>query len=427
MEEKKYIDRLYQEKFKDFEASPRKDLWKDIAHRLKEEERRKPLVPIFWTRIAGVAAVLAFILLLGDWLTQPLQNPVVTTDDQVLRPRNQENSEVVSSREINGSEGSISETTPKQEALPESSSRFSHLLSEISSLTTSGIRSLSGNDESNELIIGKTEEKSATTATRSLPEVVLEENLEEEIPASSTAVNRITISTHAAPIYFGNLKSGNFIDPRFDENSSAGEITYAYGINISYELSKKLKIRSGISKVSMSHNTNDIAIHAVLNPRSLEAIDYRDDLGIRIVNGSITWKGAPEPIASAIRSSLNNINEGLLNQKLGFIEVPLEVEYVLLDERFSINLIGGASTLFLDENSVSISSGEIATVLGQANNLNDVSFSTNLGVGFDYMVSEKFKVNLEPMFKYQINTYNAAAGEYQPFFIGVYSGFSYKF
>src|SRR5690606_5899294 len=207
MEEKKYIDRLYQEKFKDFEASPRKDLWKDIAHRLKEEERRKPLAPIFWTRIAGVAAVLAFILLLGDWLTQPLQNPIVTTDDQVLRPRNQENSEVVSSREINGSEGSISETTPKQEALPESSSRFSHLLSEISSLTTSGIRSLSGNDESNELILGKTEDKSATTATRSLPEVVLEENLEEEIPASSTAVNRIAISTHAAPIYFGNLKS----------------------------------------------------------------------------------------------------------------------------------------------------------------------------------------------------------------------------
>src|SRR5690606_34955086 len=136
-----------------------------------------------------------------------------------------------------------------------------------------------------------------------------EENLEEESPVGSTKANRIAISTHAAPIYFGNLKSGNFIDPRFDENSSAGEITYAYGINISYELSKKLKIRSGISKVSMSHNTNDIAIHAVLNPRSLEAIDYRDDLGIRIVNGSITWKGAPEPIASAIRSSLNNINE----------------------------------------------------------------------------------------------------------------------
>ena len=103
------------------------------------------------------------------------------------------------------------------------------------------------------------------------------------------------------------------------------------------------------------------------------------------------------------------------------------MEYALVDDRFSINLIGGASTLFLDENSISISSGEIATVLGQANNLNEVSFSTNVGVGFDYLLSEKFKVNLEPMFKYQINTYNSSSGTYQPFFIGVYSGFSYKF
>lgn len=427
MEEKKYIDRLYQEKFKDFEAAPRKDLWKDIAARIKEEEQKKPLVPVFWTRIAGVAAVLAFILLLGDWLTQPLENPVVNTDDQILRSPDEEKIKVAVAGEEGKAEEGSSEDTEVQKSSAETTSRFRELLSGISTLTSSGIRSFSGEEESSELNIRETEKKTAETEKRSLPEEVLENSLKEEELIGSSSNSKVEISTHAAPIYFGNLKSGNFIDPRFDSNNSAGEITYAYGINISYQISDKLKIRSGISKVAMSHNTNDIAIHAVLNPRSLEAIDYRDDLGVRIVNGSITWKGAPEPIASAIRSNMNNITNGLLNQKIGFIEVPLEVEYALVDNRFSINLIGGASTLFLDENSISISSGEIATVLGQANNLNEISFSTNLGVGFDYLVSKKFKLNLEPMFKYQINTYDAASGTYQPFFIGVYSGFSYKF
>ena len=83
--------------------------------------------------------------------------------------------------------------------------------------------------------------------------------------------------------------------------------------------------------------------------------------------------------------------------------------------------------MFLDENSITISSGNIATELGQANNLNEVSFSTNIGLGLDYKVSDKFNLNLEPMFKYQINTFDASTGTYQPYYIGVYSGFSYKF
>lgn len=427
MEEKKYIDRLYQEKFKNFEASPRRDLWKDIAVKLKEEERKKPLIPLYWSRLAGVAAVLAFILLLGDWMMQPLKNPVVNAEDKMLSPQEKAPIQLAATEEDSAPDQDPTMSLEPQELPGEPVSRFSHLLSEISSLTASGIRSFSGDDEASDMKLSKSEDKTAATEKKSLTELTSAQEMEAVQLPGKISEGRIAISTHAAPIYFGNLKSGNFIDPRFDKNSSAGEITYAYGINISYELSERLKIRSGISKVAMSHNTNDIAIHAVLNPRSIEAIDYRDDLGIRIVNSSITWKGAPEPIASAIRSNLNNINEGSLNQKLGFIEVPLEMEYALVDNRFSINLIGGASTFFLDENSVSISSGDIATVLGQANNLNDVSFSTNLGVGFDYLVSEKFRVNLEPMFKYQINTYNSASGSYQPFFIGIYSGFSYKF
>ncbi|HSP40379.1 MAG TPA: hypothetical protein VLN46_03025 [Gillisia sp.] len=58
MEERKHIDRLYQEKFKDFEATPREMVWKNISSRLQEKERKRSVLPI-WYRIAGVAALLA--------------------------------------------------------------------------------------------------------------------------------------------------------------------------------------------------------------------------------------------------------------------------------------------------------------------------------------------------------------------------------
>lgn len=426
MEEKKYIDRLYQEKFKDFEASPRRDLWKDIAEKLKEEEKKKPLIPFWWSRIAGVAAILTLVLLLGDWLRQPVTSTVVTSEDEIFSSQQPGDIELAATSDITEEKEKRGIATPELE-MREPETRLDNLLAEISSLTASGIRkNISEENKASEL---KLEEgsKNLQPEKKSLSQEVLENQLKEENLIGSSKVGKIEVSTHAAPIYYGNLKSGNFIDQRFDGNNNGGEITYSYGVNVSYKLSEKLKIRSGVSKVTMSHNTNDIAFHAVLNPRSLEAVDYREDLGVRVVNGSITWKGSPEPIASAIKSSINNISRGLLNQKIGFIEVPVEVEYAIIDNRFSVNLIGGASTLFLDENSISISSGAIATELGQANNLNDVSFSTNIGLGLDYRISEKFKLNLEPMFKYQINTFDASTGTYQPYYIGVYSGFSYKF
>lgn len=427
MEEKKYIDRLYQEKFKDFEASPRRDLWKDIAEKLKEEEKRKPLIPLWWSRVAGVAAILTLVLVLGEWLRQPVSNPVVTNEDELFSPQQPGEIELAATTEV-PEEEKPEETHEGTNEIREPETRFSSLIAEISSLTTSGIKKYySDEQKAPELKLGEEGTKPYQKEKKSLSQEVLEDQLKEEKLIGTTNGGKIEVSTHAAPIYYGNLKGGNFIDPRFDGNSNGGEITYSYGVNVSYKLSEKLKIRSGVSKVTLSHNTNDIAFHAVLNPRSLEAVNYNEDLGMKILEGSITWKGSPEPIASSIKSSINNISKGLLNQKIGFIEVPVEMEYALINNRFSLNLIGGASTLFLDENSITISSGRLATELGQANNLNEISFSTNIGLGLDYQVSEKFKLNLEPMFKYQINTFDASTGTYQPYYIGVYSGFSYKF
>jgi hypothetical protein len=65
--------------------------------------------------------------------------------------------------------------------------------------------------------------------------------------------------------------------------------------------------------------------------------------------------------------------------------------------------------------------------LGEANNLTSVSFSTNVGLGFDYKLSKKFKFNIEPMFKYQLNPYTDSSINFKPYYLGVYTGLSYKF
>ena len=115
-------------------------------------------------------------------------------------------------------------------------------------------------------------------------------------------------------------------------------------------------------------------------------------------------------------------------QEMGYIEVPVEMSYKLLNKRFGIDIIGGVSTLFLNENSVfAVSNQGYSTEVGEATNVNNVNFSTNLGIGFRYRFWKSFEANFDPMFKYQVNTFNGNAGNFKPYIIGLYSGISFRF
>ena len=108
------------------------------------------------------------------------------------------------------------------------------------------------------------------------------------------------------------------------------------------------------------------------------------------------------------------------------LEIPLELEYFLVDKQVGISLIAGASTFFLQENEVTLNSANFNGSLGPANNLNQVSFSANLGIGFRYRLFSQFEFDLNPIFKYQLNTYEDVIN-LKPYHFGIYSGLRFEF
>jgi hypothetical protein len=114
-------------------------------------------------------------------------------------------------------------------------------------------------------------------------------------------------------------------------------------------------------------------------------------------------------------------------QQLGYLEVPVEVSYALVNNKFGVHVIGGVSSLFLVDNDVDLTSGNLTTQIGEANNVNDLNFSANFGIGLGYQFSQRLKLNVEPVFKYQLNTFSNVDGTFNPYTIGVYSGISFKF
>ena len=441
MEERKHIDRIFQEKFKDFEATPRDVVWDNISSKLKENKRKRRILPL-WYKMAGVAALLALLI---NFANDMFKNTVTNTstastlikDDSLnitlASPEYTQNmirSSIILNSIMNNTQDLEANEGVKHKALA-SSAPLSKKSQKVISLVAKDLFNF--RDYNNSFVNANTtkenkEKKTSLENKKDLPVPSLE-NEEVSLAENNIPSKKLRVSTMAAPIYYDNFGSGTSIDSQFANNESSGEISISYGINLAYQISEKIKIRSGISKVDLSYNTKNIAFTAAVNPTALSSINYPNGNipSFRIENRTVQQFSNLSASAEFNRASLASPAAGYLNQKLGFIEVPLEIEYVIIDKKIGLNIIGGGSTLFLNDNMISLNSTNFSTNLGEANNLNDISFTTNIGVGVDYNISPQFELNFEPIFKYQLNTFSKTTGNVNPYYFGVYSGFSFKF
>lgn len=250
------------------------------------------------------------------------------------------------------------------------------------------------------------------------------EDLDEE---EEENVNRWSVNANIAPVYYNTLGKGSHIHDQFIDNPKNGEINTSYGINVGYALNNKLKIRSGINKLNLSYDTANVIIYENVsntpNSSPMRNINFVPTSNGQNISVLSTNSFSVQQISGVINDNLN----AALSQRLSYVEVPLELEYTVVEKRFGLNLIGGFSTFFLNDNEVVTEVEGRKNKIGEANNINNISFSANAGIGIDYKFNNTVKFSFTPTFKYQINAYNETSGNFKPYIIGVYTGISYKF
>lgn len=274
---------------------------------------------------------------------------------------------------------------------------------------------------------------STITTTEALAEVNVLEQLLKEKEAGENAVekekekrDKWVISSNAAPVYFNSISDGSPIDEQFSNNEKSYATSLSYGVGLQYNLNKKISIRSGINAININYNTNNVYYSSTLN--QINAISLNIDQNVNAEN--LVLRNAPSADASILSADVENMSEATqasLNQEMGYIEIPLEMTYKILDKKIGIEVIGGMSTLVLNKNNISLVSNGSEMVIGEANNLNNIHFSSNVGLGFNYNFLKSFQFNFQPVFKYQINTFNSNSGNFKPYIVGLYSGISFSF
>ena len=463
MRQKKNIDQLFNERFANHQADPPSHVWDKVQARL-EKDKKDRVIAIWW-RTAGVAASLALIISLAG-LLDATQSNVVVEQQQNIEQSPAANPKIDKALEINlrqdkprvatsnnaaqnnaikpqvkSSDNTVSKNKPNVLKTPENAV-VKLVAKKDAGVLSKNFPVISENKEiintetvvptgSSTVIASKEKISPEETEKQSIYDAIEEQKqlVSKEAVANNTnpQENLWEIAPNIAPVYYNTLSQGSSIDASFADNSQSGDVNISYGIGVRYALSDRLKIRSGISNVALSYSTSGIELGDGPVSLALKTIDYASEGVVVIAQDLGTFSSQNQDGTFGDITPKSTNGEAFINQNISYYEVPLELSYTLFDSAFGLDVIGGVSTLLLGNNEVSVTAGSYNEVLGSANNLSSLSFATNIGLGLHYKMSSKFRLNVEPMFKYQLNPYTDSSVSFKPYYLGVYTGLSFKF
>jgi len=457
MNERKNIDRLFQEKFKDFEDFPPANVWKNIENQISKKKKRR-IVPL-WLRLVGAAAILLLIISSGFWIfnstdkDQIVPNEIIITDsDNNIDLLNENDSKdkivndaipstVTKSQEQN----LISKSTQKKDQISvvksqtrdrnNTNQEIANTKSQKETSNAVVATNIKQEEEDSENMVNKFENLQTPEILIALEEVSdVEEASKKDIQTAldktdleeNTLENEETkwsIGSTMAPVYYNTLSNGSPIDGSLSDNAKTSNGSVSYGLKVNYKLNEKLSFQSGINTLELGYSTKNVA--TLMSSSLLENSSTNIDTNIEGVSLAVISTERQNSDSSIQRSSFDD--SGNLDQTLGYVEIPMELKYNVLQKKLGVNVLGGFSTYFLYRNQVSYTSFGKTTTLGEASNINSLNFSGNLGLDFDYNISKKLYINISPMFKYQFNTFSRSSGGFQPYYLGIYSGLNFRF
>ncbi len=287
-------------------------------------------------------------------------------------------------------------------------------------------------NKESQVALSQAEQKTDSISSANKKSIFDEIESQQEKAVAETSSKKWSAGPSVAPVYFNAMGEGSSVHSIFVPNAKSGNINMSYGLSVGYEINSKLRVRTGIHKVDFGYDTNDIAFSSspiATTNGQIDNINYRTTARNLVVSSKPGGSAREQAPANSLdfSSSQNVERDGVMTQQMGYLEIPLELNYALIDKKFGLNVIGGVSSLFLVDNSVALTSGNLTTEMGEANNLNDLNFSANFGLGVNYKFSRNIHLNIEPVFKYQLNTFSETDGTFNPYALGVYSGLSFRF
>jgi len=250
---------------------------------------------------------------------------------------------------------------------------------------------------------------------------------------------RFMIGASVSPAYGFSASSH---DARFADliGSEKTLPSYTTGLTFGYQISDRLTINSGIGLASVGQTISGIDVFAGLSDFYSVKSDYLYSVQttagpIRAGNTDLYLTDSrnrvgslvPPNMADPSKYQLTQVGSNI-HQVFRYLELPVMLRYKVIDRKIGLNLAGGLAYGFLVDNFAYTRYGSEIIPVGYTEGVNLHSFSSQLGLGMEYNISQNMSFNFEPVVKYYVTPVSDIAGSlYKPYAFGFYSGFFFKF
>ena len=226
-------------------------------------------------------------------------------------------------------------------------------------------------------------------------------------------------------------------------SSDQGRASYSGGVGFAYKINKRFSIQSGLYYSAMGQELGNMVAYGgfqnvnpskssnnfkVLTSNGTVSVNNPDVfIGSNIVPDRVLTQYSMDRFDPTKSVDMNHLNNSIFKD-LSYLELPLMLRYKAIDRKMGISFIGGLSYNFLVDNSVYTIVDGGKYPVGATEGLSSLSVSSSLGMGMEYKVSKSISFNVEPTFRYFLNSSNSGriAGLHNYAF-GVFSGVAYKF
>jgi len=211
-------------------------------------------------------------------------------------------------------------------------------------------------------------------------------------------------------------------------------LAFSGGVNVQFTPRNRLSIHSGIYYSRMGQRINEILFYpngSVANREGVYIIkNSTGEIEATLPDGTFADKKTNRVSPIIPPQQLPNIkpvNADII-QNFEYLEIPLIFKYKLIDKKMDFQVMGGFSTNFLMGNKAFIWLDDEKISIGRTTDIYTFNFSSTFGMSFEYGLSKKLSLNLEPTFKYYLNSVNKRTLLItHPYSIGIFSGLSYDF
>jgi hypothetical protein len=437
------IDLAFRNGLKDYEVLPPPDVWNCIDSRMVRKSRPAYLM--------GAAAFLAIAMTMSvlayRWIGKTstmLDNKIMAVNEESSSPLHADNLKMPVSKtsEVRGSSRHSLKTEAENSPVTEQMPFVDNDNVLVVKMAGTNLR-LPLKTSSLNLIPhqpGFTGEQKNNLA---VDNITLEypDYADYEIPVDKTS--HWSIAALATPTYYGKISSGSDAVSNQIMASEQAVVSYTGGVALSYKINKRLSIQSGLFYSSVGQELDGINSFAGFqkydNTKGGHNFEVLTSNGTVYTNNADVFLFADGSSSNMLitnynkdvfdpqKVSLDYINN-TMRQSFSYLELPFFLRYKLIDKTVDLNLIGGLSYNMLLDNSVYTVIDGNKYMIGTTQGMSIFSISSSVGMGMEYKFSEKLSLNLEPTFRYYLNTFeNVYGSSFHPYSFGIFSGISYKF